>query len=77
MFDWVNILGEPRYKELLRESEREMLIQQALANREPRDPFYYEALAGLGRQLSALGDQLQERYGQCDLAGMEPAVDQV
>jgi hypothetical protein len=66
MFDWMLFLGESRYDELLREREREILVRLALEQCEPSEPFYYEALAGLGRQLSAFGNQLQERYGTCE-----------
>lgn len=73
MFDWTDNIGEARQKELLRESQQYALVEQALAGREVRDPFYYDMLATLGRQLSAIGNQLQERYG-CET--VEPAIKQ-
>ncbi len=51
-----------RYKEFLREAEKERLIQQVLAGREKRDAFYRVALAWLGRRLVEWGESLQRRY---------------
>ncbi len=50
-----------RHEELLREAERERLIQQILAGREKRDGFYRVALAWLGRRLVEWGESLQQR----------------
>ncbi len=74
MYDWLQLIGDSRQNELLNERAREDLIQLALANQDQNDPFYYDVLAALGRQLSALGDQLQDRYGCSD--GLECAVEQ-
>lgn len=65
-----------RQRELLREAEMERLYQQAragMAQPQQQEPFYYEALAALGRRLSDVGDYLQERYGECQSA-LEPAL---
>jgi hypothetical protein len=51
-----------RYKEFLREAERERLIQRALAGREKRDGFYRAALAWLGCRLVEWGESLRQRY---------------
>ncbi len=56
-----------RYKEFLREAERERLIQQVLAGREKRDRFYRPALAWLGRHLVDWGKSLQQRYDNASL----------
>jgi len=58
-----SLIYQERYKDLLREAERYRLVQQALAGRERRHPFYYRALTWLGCQLVAWGWHLQERYG--------------
>ena len=43
--------------------EQREIIQQALLDiEEPQAPFYYDALAGLGRQLTGWGELLQEKY---------------
>ncbi len=42
--------------------EREIIQQALLENDEPQAPFYYDALAGLGRQLTGWGELLQEKY---------------
>lgn len=77
MFDLLHLLGEDRYKELLRESEQNMLIQQALENGQAdSSPFYYEMLAQLGRQLTTFGTQLQERYGHDEALPCVPAAEQ-
>lgn len=63
-----------RQRELLCEAEMERLYQQARAGMaQQQEPFYYEALAALGRRLSDVGDYLQERYGECQSA-LEPAL---
>ncbi len=51
-----------RYKEFLREAERERFIRQVLAGREKRDGFYRTALAWLGGHLVKWGEALQQRY---------------
>lgn len=62
-----------RHEELLREAEMERLYQQVNAQvaETEHDPFYYEALAALGRRLSDFGCYLQDRYGECQ-AALEP-----
>ena len=43
--------------------ERELMEQVRLETEvDSQAPFYYEALAGLGRQLTGWGESLQERY---------------
>jgi hypothetical protein len=61
---WKDVLAqERRYKDLLRETEKERLVQQVLAGRERSDRFYCQVLTWLGRRLVAWGCYLQERYG--------------
>ncbi|MCA0454610.1 MAG: hypothetical protein LCI00_11620 [Chloroflexi bacterium] len=49
-------------KGIVRNPEEEMLIDAATLLNEDRAPFYHQALAGLGRQLTDWGERLQERY---------------
>lgn len=59
------LVARERYKDLLREAERDRLVRQALTGRERRHRFYCGALTWLGRRLIACGWRLQERYGSC------------
>ncbi len=52
-----------RYKDYLREAEREQLIRQAIAKPARRHHLYCRGLTGLGRQLVACGYRLQQHYG--------------
>jgi hypothetical protein len=64
MIDWLTLaVAQERYKDLLREAERERFVRQALAEQEKPEPFYCQALIWLGRRLVASGQHLQERYG--------------
>jgi len=67
MFDWINFVAQDRYRELRRNAEAEQLIREAMAaedaHRQHFTPFYYEQLAALGRRLSAVGEDLQARFG--------------
>ena len=63
MIDWLTLtVAQERYRDLLREAERERFVRQALAERERPEPLYCQALIWLGRQLVAWGQHLQERY---------------
>jgi hypothetical protein len=62
MFNWLEHATRIKQKELYRNAEERQLIEEALAAHANDDPFYYETLAALGRRLSALGENLQERY---------------
>ncbi len=63
MLTWEDFLGQQeRYKDLLREVERNRFIRQALARYERRNYFYCRALVWLGQRLIAWGWRLQERY---------------
>jgi len=68
MFDWINFVAQDRYRELRRNIEAEQLVREAMAaedaDRQHFTPFYYEQLAALGRRLSAVGDDLQSRFGE-------------
>lgn len=68
MFDWINFVAQDRYRELRRNIEAEQLVREAMAaedaHRQHFTPFYYEQLAALGRRLSAVGDDLQSRFGE-------------
>jgi hypothetical protein len=62
MFDWLEYATRLKHREFLQNAEAQQLIDEAMAARANDDPFYYEALAALGRYLSTLGERLQERY---------------
>jgi hypothetical protein len=64
MPSWKDIwVQQERYKDILREAEKERLAQQALARVAMGRHFHCRALTWLGRQLVAWGYRLQERYG--------------
>ncbi len=78
MFDWLEYATRMKQTEHIRNAEEWQLIQEALAARPHHAPFYYEALAALGRRLMAWGEQLQERYDSArqmplELLPLEPA----
>jgi hypothetical protein len=62
MFEYLEYATQLKHKEMLQNAEAQQLIDEALAAREQGEPFYYEALAALGRRLSAWGEQLQDHY---------------
>ena len=63
MIHWLGLMErQERYKDFLREAERDRLVQQVLAGRERRDQFYRPALAWLGCRLVEWGKSLQQRY---------------
>ena len=69
MINWLGLVErQERYKDFIREAERDRLVQQALAGRERRDNFYRRALAWLGCRLVEWGKSLQRRYGNASLA---------
>jgi hypothetical protein len=73
MLSWSDIMvQQERNADLLREAERERLIQHVLAGRERRGRFTRQALAWLGQRLVAWGCRLQERYGAT--TGVYPSV---
>ncbi len=51
-----------RHRELMHEARQKQLADEALSADLSGDPFYYETLAALGRQLCYWGEQLQTRY---------------
>jgi hypothetical protein len=57
------VAGGERYKDLLREAERDRLVREKLAGRGGNAGFYCRALIWLGSRLVAWGWRLQERYG--------------
>ena len=64
MLGWRGILAhQERYKDRLREAERDRLVLHELALRRKRDRFHRRAMTWLGRGLVAWGWRLQERYG--------------
>ena len=64
MYDWMTLYAHQRGAQLRQEREKRLIIQQALAARGKREPIYAPLLAELGRQLTGLGEQLQERYAE-------------
>jgi hypothetical protein len=63
MLNQSELIINQHHNDLKREAEQRRLGQMARAAQEPGDPFYFRALAALGRNLSHWGDQLQELYG--------------
>jgi hypothetical protein len=63
MFEPLDLLLEQRRQDLVNEARRESLARQAVENAERGNPAYYGALAALGRTLTMLGGQLEQRYG--------------
>jgi hypothetical protein len=56
------------HSEFIQNREQRQLIEEAMLARETREPFYYDMLAGLGRQLTAWGERLQDRYDRaCEM----------
>jgi len=62
MFDYLEYAIQLKHKEMLQNVEAQQLIKEALAARHKGQPFYYEALAALGRRLTAWGERLQDHY---------------
>ena len=62
MFEYLKVATQIKHSEFMQNAEERQLIKEALLARENQEPFYYEALAGLGRQLTDWGERLQERY---------------
>lgn len=64
MLSWKEVLvQQERYKDALREAEKERLVRQALAGSTIGRRFYYRVLTWPGSQLGSWGRRLQERYG--------------
>jgi hypothetical protein len=61
MYQNIDTINRMRYEDLLREANNERLVKAAQADEASR---YYSALVALGRGLSAVGDELQARYGE-------------
>ncbi len=49
-------------REFVPNPEERQIMEQALLAQETPAPFYFGALAGLGRQLTDWGERLQDRY---------------
>ncbi|MBC7233145.1 MAG: hypothetical protein H5T68_07910 [Chloroflexi bacterium] len=63
MLSWKDILvQQERYKDALREAEKERLIRQDLARFIINHRFYCRILRWFGSQLVTWGYRLQERY---------------
>nr|MBC7244732.1 hypothetical protein [Chloroflexota bacterium] len=64
MLSWKDVLvQQERYKDALREAEKERLVRQALVRLAMDRHFHWRALTWLGSQLVAWGYRLQQRYG--------------
>jgi hypothetical protein len=61
---------EIRRADLVREAEKERLARRAAAATENKALFGRKVLATVGRRLSHLGAQLQERYGRVEPSAM-------
>jgi hypothetical protein len=62
MFNWVEHATQMKQREFFLNAEERQLINEALAAQAKGEPFYYEALAALGRRLTEWGERLQEQY---------------
>lgn len=63
MLSWRDVLAHhERYKDRLREAEREQIIQQMLPVRERRHRWQHRVVARLGCRLVTWGYRLQGRY---------------
>ena len=67
MFEYLKYATQIKHSEFIRNAEERQLIKEALLANEAHEPFYYEALASLGRQLTDWGERLQERYDHASL----------
>ena len=63
MFEPLDLLIEQRHKELIKEARNEKLAREAAESGNRENPAYYGALSALGRTLTMLGGQLEQRYG--------------
>lgn len=62
MFSSLEYLTRLKQKEFFLNAEEQHLINEALAAQGMKQPFYYEALAALGRRLTDWGERLQTHY---------------
>jgi hypothetical protein len=68
MFDYLKVATQIKHSEFIQNREQRQLVREAMLAKETTDPFYYEGLAKLGRQLTRWGEQLQERYDRaCEM----------
>jgi hypothetical protein len=69
MLDTTGYQVQARQQELLREAEMERLAHEA----SPNPPAHRRMLAAVGRQLSRVGDSLQNLYGEVYAPSLSPA----
>lgn len=62
MFEWMEHATQIKPKGIVYNPEEQQLLDEARLAAEDRAPFYHQALAGLGRQLTDWGERLQVRY---------------
>ena len=55
-------LNQQHHHDLMKEAEKQQLVQQAQGSAAPADSLYAPLLASFGRQLSHLGHRLQATY---------------
>ena len=71
MFEYLKVATKLKHSEFSQNAEERQLIKEALLANEPNEPFYYETLAKLGRQLTDWGELLQERYDRASEMPLE------
>ncbi len=71
MFEYLKFATKLKHSEFIQNREQRQLIEEAMLARETIEPFYYEVLAGVGRQLTAWGERLQERYDHASQMSMD------
>ena len=64
MFEYLKYATQLKHSEFIQNPEERLLMEAALLANAPQEPFYYDALAGLGRQLTQWGESLQTRYNR-------------
>jgi hypothetical protein len=75
MFNSLETYTRERHTDLIREADMRRLARQAQDAQKRADPFYYEALASLGQQLTRWGEQLQERYSYAENTPVQLALE--
>jgi len=71
MYDWLNYLGTEHRDAFIPETEKDIIIREALAARQPKASRYREVMLAVGQQLSTWGEAMQQRYDDARMAKFE------
>ena len=75
-FEWMEHATQIRPGAFMPNREEKYLREEARLMDEDDTPFYYQVLAGLGRQLTGWGEHLQARYDRAAQMPLElPTLD--